>query len=373
MMNTKRSSRSVDCGIKSGAILPEAFMEISRELFDQQRRPRFGNANPERMHIAYWEWMIRGPDSLPTREQEGVHAELGLIMRGGMLKSVYGPWRARDLFKISLNREDGPIWSFDRMGRTCTKLSDGRRVCVAGEHEDSYDPDFCIYNDVVVFGPTDQIEIYGYPKEIFLPTDFHTATLASDRIILVGSLGYPDDRRPGHTPVYALGLSGYRISEIETSGEMPGWIFKHKADFDSEGIITIRGGEVFEECDGNHRYRRNLEDYALDIRSGVWRQVTNRNWPQFFIYPEDRKRFEMELTPETILPRGVEHTVMPCEDSDGALIVIEGVPVSFTVDSREIQVVVQGDLPSDLSLRIAEEVRSSAEAAVQRRCVLEEI
>jgi hypothetical protein len=32
-------------------------MEISRELFDEQARPLFGNANPERMQLAFWECM----------------------------------------------------------------------------------------------------------------------------------------------------------------------------------------------------------------------------------------------------------------------------------------------------------------------------
>src|SRR5882762_4205433 len=141
-------------------------MEISREMFDQQRQPRFGNANPERMTLAFWEWMIRGDETSAT-DREGRLEELGFRMREGKLKSAYGPYRARDLFKIPLHREDGPIWTFDRMGTSRSQLPDGRVICVGGEHEDYYDPDFCIYNDVVVLGPYDQIEIYGYPKEVF--------------------------------------------------------------------------------------------------------------------------------------------------------------------------------------------------------------
>jgi hypothetical protein len=349
-------------------------MKISRELFDQQRRPRFGTANPERMQLAFWEWMVRGDESPPV-EGEGVLAEYGLMMRQGKLKSGYGPWRVRNLFNVPTNCADGPIWTFDRMGAIRTELSDGRVVCIGGEHEDFYDPDFCIYNDVVVFGPADQIEIYGYPKEVFPPTDFHTATLAGDRVIIVGCLGYPDDRRPGHTPVYALDLSGYRISEIETSGEMPGWIFKHEADFDAEGILTIRGGEFIEECRGKSRYRRNVEDYALDVRSGVWRRLTNRNWREFSIRQEDRGPFMLEqrLEPEAILPRGTEHVVMPCADWNRARILVGGVPVSLTVGVSDVDVIVEGELPGELSLRLAEEVRANAEAAVQRRCVLEQM
>lgn len=249
-------------------------MQISRELFDQQRRPRFGSTNPERMSLSFWEWMVRGPDDRVINGHGGDYASQFGLFREGRCKSVSGPWRARDLFQIPLNRDEGPIWTFDRLGRTCTKLLDGRTIYVAGEHEDSYDPDFCVYNDVVVFGPGDTIEIYGYPKDIFPPTDFHTATLVGNQIILVGCLGYLDDRRPGHTPVYALDLSRYQISEIETVGEMPGWIFDHEADLASDGIITIRGGNVFEKHGGKQQYLQNLEDYTLDVRSAVWQRVT---------------------------------------------------------------------------------------------------
>lgn len=348
-------------------------MEISREVFDQQRRPRFGNANPERMHLAFWEWMIRGPASEVIEEHGGTYAAQFGLMREGKLKSVFGPWRVRDLFKIPLNRDEGPIWTFDRMGRTCTELPNGRTVCIGGEHEDYYDPDFCIYNDVVVIYPEGEIDICGYPKEVFPPTDFHTATLIGGQIILIGGLGYPEDRRPGHTPVYALDLSDYHISEIETSGEMPGWIWKQEADFDSAGRITIRGGEVFEDRESDHRFRRNLEDYSLDIRSGLWEQITNRNWRQFSIRRGDRKWFDESPKPESLLPGNIEHTVVPCEDDwRSALIVVKEVPISFTVEMDAVQVVVQGDLSSELLLRIIEGVRSNAEAAIQAPCVQEQ-
>jgi hypothetical protein len=39
-----------------------------------------------------------------------------------------------------------PVWCFDRFGGTVTVLPDGRQVYIGGEHEDYYDPDFCIYN-----------------------------------------------------------------------------------------------------------------------------------------------------------------------------------------------------------------------------------
>jgi hypothetical protein len=276
---------------------------------------------------------------------------------------------ARDLFQAPLNRDHGPIWTYDRMGQTRTELPDGRLVRIGG------DPDFCIYNDVVVFGPTDQIEIYGYPREVFPPTGFHTGSFVGNSIILVGCLGFPDDRRPGHTPVYSLDLSDYRISEVRTAGEAPGWVFQHEADVTPDGFITIRGREVIKERDGERRYRRNVEEFSLDTRSWVWRRLTSRNWLQFSIRQEDRGLFVLEKDPklELLFPREVEHTVVPCEDLSRIRFVVQDVPVSVAVAVRDIEVIVEGQLPVELEGRIAEEVRANAEAAIQRRCVLQRV
>jgi hypothetical protein len=326
------------------------------------------------MQLEFWEWMIRGGENLPA-QQEGILGQLGQMMRDGKLKARNGPWRARDVFHIPINREDGPIWTFDRMGATHTELPDGRVVCIGGEHEDDYDPDFFIYNDVIVIGPSDQIAIYGYPIEVFQQTDFHTATLVDGRIIIVGCFGYPVDCRPGSTPVYVLDLEGYRITAMETSGQMPGWIFRHTAEIDSAGIITIRRGQVHEMTGGQPRTRRNLEDFTLDIRSGIWRRLTNRNWRQYSICREDREWFELDQSPEglTLLPRNIEHSIEPCEDDRSVRIRVGGVPVSLTVSIDSIEVIVEGELPGELALRVVEEIRTHAETAIQRRCVLEEV
>ncbi|MEO0989609.1 MAG: hypothetical protein AAFX00_01520, partial [Pseudomonadota bacterium] len=51
-----------------------------------------------------------------------------------------------------------PVWSFDRFGTSYTRLPDSRWVAIAGEHEDHYDPDFCIYDDVTIFDGKGGIE-----------------------------------------------------------------------------------------------------------------------------------------------------------------------------------------------------------------------
>jgi hypothetical protein len=347
-------------------------MEISQELFAQQRRPRFGNANPERMQIAFWEWMIRGDE---TREEEEAHADvanLNPITSDVEIRSGYGPYHARKLLTTPLNC-DGPIWTFDRMGSTRSELPDGRILCIGGEHEDYYDPDFYIYNDAIVFGRADEIEIYGYPPEVFPPTDFHTATLVNDRIIVIGCLGYQHARRPGYTPVYGLDVSRFHITEIQTRGENPGWIFKHEADFDPKGVINIRGGEVIQKRGDTQQYRRNLEDYALDVRSWTWHRATNRNWSQFSICQENKNMFVVEKRPEpqALLPRTIKHIVAPCDEWNGARIVIDGVPVSLRVGVSSIDVVIEGNMAPEIAQRFVEDVRTNAETIVGTHCFVE--
>jgi hypothetical protein len=344
-------------------------MRISREIFDQQRRPRFGRSNPERMPFAFWEWMIQG--DAPRGGQDGSLGEFGVHMRDGKIKSTYGPYRARDLFDISLNREEGPIWTFDRMGTTQNTLDDRRVVYIGGEHEDFYDPDFYIYNDVVILGPHGQTEIYGYPKQVFAPTDFHTATTIGDRIIIVGGLGYVHERRPGYTPVYILDLLNFKISEVVTSGEMPGWVSKHTASY-ARQEITIRGGQLVQEKNGRQRLLRNFEDYALDVRSWTWRRLTNRNWREFSIRQE-KGAFVLDRTPrvEAILPPMCP--VVPCEGHEDARIIVAGIPLTLTINVMDTDVVVQGELPTATLARVVEDIRSRTEAAIQSPCILEQL
>ncbi len=79
-------------------------------------------------------------------------------------------------------------------------------MLIAGEHEDCYDPDFQIYNDVVVLHPDGRMDILGYPREIFPPTDFHSATLVGEQIFIIGGLSYPEERQAAKTRVYCLKL-----------------------------------------------------------------------------------------------------------------------------------------------------------------------
>jgi hypothetical protein len=127
-----------------------------------------------------------------------------------------------------------------RYGQSITLLPDGRVIAIGGYHDDP--PDFCIYNDVVVYDERGNFKIYGYPKDVFPPTDFHTATLVDDWIYIIGNIGYDKDRIEGETPVYRLNCTTFAIEPVITAGECPGWISGHHA------VVRVGGLATYAAC-----------------------------------------------------------------------------------------------------------------------------
>lgn len=215
--------------------------EITKTRFDRQSTPHYGNTNPQVMDVDFWKLMIQ------TRQ--------------------WAYW-ARCQFQVT--GYENPIWCFDRFGMSKTKLPNGRTIYIAGEHEDAHDPDFWIYNDVIVIDENCEITIYGYPREVFPPTDFHSATLVDDFIYIIGSVGYTDTRQVGFTPVYRLHTQTFRIEEVDTSGEMPGWISRHEAVYDADtNHIIISGGQLTDA----HTFITQPHTYQLDLKTLVWERV----------------------------------------------------------------------------------------------------
>lgn len=205
---------------------------------------RFGVRNPEPIDEPFWIAMIRA----------GVPA-----------------YSAGMKYAAPLTCPRLPIWSAHRFGQSVTRLPDGRFVQVGGEHEDFYDADFCIYNDVFVHAPDGSIAIFAYPEEVFSPTDFHTATLIGDTLYLVGGLGYQGKRRYGTTPVYRLDLETFAIERLATSGPAPGWIYGHRAESREASVLRVWGGTVVTAGETSERHDPNGATFLLDLESGVWR------------------------------------------------------------------------------------------------------
>ena len=227
----------------------QAMFQATPAEYLKYKSPRFGTANPERMDNPFWSDMIQiGGNAYQAREhfQDGTAFE-----------------------------KPGVVWCADRFGSSLTPVKEGRYVQVGGEHEDYYDPDFYIYNDVVIYDGKGSFQILGYPKDVFPPTDFHTATLVEDTIYLIGGAGYPEQRKPGFTPVYRLHTDSWKIEAVKTSGEMPGWISNHRARYEpTKNTIRVEAGKLSilnedEELD----LVTNQSEYELDLSTLVWRKL----------------------------------------------------------------------------------------------------
>lgn len=197
-----------------------------------------------------------------------------------MLESGESAFGAGEAFGLSRSFSDTPwqhIWNADRFGQSLTGLPDGRWVQIGGEHEDGYDPDFFIYADVIVHTPPSEPggawdrRVFAYPEDVFPPTDSHTATLVEDgRIIVIGCLGYPAQRLPGETPVYALDTNTFQFQRLECMGAAPGWLHKHQAQVVAPGVVEVWGGE---RCTGANKYQAVPGRWRLDLARLQWQMT----------------------------------------------------------------------------------------------------
>lgn len=203
---------------------------------------RFGRENPERMVVPFWDFMI----------VQAIHA-----------------YTARVRFAAGASSPGEPVWCYSRFGQSITRLPDGSIVEIGGEHEDSYDADFCIYNDVVVHDGRGGFTVFGYPREVFPPTDFHTATYCQGAIYIVGGLGYAGERAPGPTPVYRLDCGTFAIERIAASGPDPGWVERHRARLDGDDLV-VTGGHVLTREAGAEAWVKNERVVALDLGTRRW-------------------------------------------------------------------------------------------------------
>ena len=243
-------------------------MRIHRGIFTRQRDRQFGTANPSHMDCPFWQHMVQTGQSAHSAKLEfdpdgDVHA-------------------------------GGPVWCFHRFGPTRTLLPDGRVICIGGEHEDGGFPDFYIYNDVIVVMPDGTAAIYGYPRDVFPPTDFHTATLFGDCILIVGRLGYKEERGE-QTPVYRLSLKKLAITRLVTSGPSPGWLYGHQAKLVDDGrALRVWGGRVLKPKGKGQTPVRYIEAADLVLADLTWRPAA---------VPEDENRLPwLEDWPEEWQP-----------------------------------------------------------------------
>ena len=238
--------------LNPSAAVDLSLQDITQDQFLRAHQPRFGSQNPEICNELFWQAMI------VTRESA----------YGGKLaiQADTDEWYQ----KIAAL---GPAWSADRFGQSITWLDDGRCIEIAGEHEDSYDPDFYIYNDVFVHEPGKLPQIYLYPREVFPPTDFHSATLIGDWIYIIGSLGYPEDRANNVCPVYRLNINTFCIEPVSTTGKDPGRMCMHRAILREKRYIEISDGKL---CALDIEFETPSPPAVFDAKNHVWLEPESR-------------------------------------------------------------------------------------------------
>ncbi len=242
--------------LKNGKDLSLLSFKTSDEVFLAWRAPRFGIENPSIINSQHWKACIYSREGAYTIDQK----------HNGVSNT--------------------PTWCFSRFGQSITRI-DGKEIYIAGEHEDYYDENFYIYNDVVVVNSDNSVEIYNYPKAIFPQTDFHSASLIdSQTILIIGNLGYAKEREKNITPVYSLNITAFKIKKIVTYGDNPGWIYKHRAIVnDTHKSIKIVGGEIQSQTN-----LENIDEWQLDLKTYQWTRLTEKRWKRWRVYREDKKR-----------------------------------------------------------------------------------
>ena len=352
--------------------------EVTREVFVEWRDARRGKLAAEDLSNPYWSWLIESEES---------------------------SWSANQHFNGPSSYGGNPAWSAERFGQSTTTLPDGRTLLIAGEHEDHYDPDFFIYNDIIVRHPDGRIEILGFPETVFPPTDFHTASLVDGKIILIGNLGYPDQRRHGETQILVIDPATWEIRKQPSTGENPGWIHDHQATV-SDGKITISRGKIC--ADSNSSLLENFDDWQLNLKDWSWKRLTHRTVSVFELVREDgepnslhdmetwmfQKKYgaiqppempELEGTDvlaelhETMKglepkdheaylrrhqPDGVDFTQLPqSEDSLEVRIEVGGVLLRYDEDFDRVRLVIEGDLAPELIQKLKDDLKSKLERA----------
>jgi len=323
---------------------------ITPEVFAEWRTVRRGRGQAQQLTNPLWAWMV---------------------------ETGHGPYVVNEHFDGEPSCDAGPGWTNDRFGQSTTRLSDGRTVLIGGEHEDYYDADFHIYNDVIVRTPDGAVEILGYDEASFPPTDFHTATLVGDRIMLVGSLGYPGRRAAGSTQVLELDTQHWHVRTVDTTGDGPGWIHRHDTRLGDDGRLLVTGGRIWiDDGTASGALIDNGDDWELDARF-TWRRLTDRGWQHWRIERVDRQPSAAWQLRTSALAAGrndatsgaladlydlpVAHRRLPStrpEDFNVVRMSADGTDVRCTEDMGGITVTIEGPPASEVVDAIVEHLRS---------------
>lgn len=142
---------------------------------------------------------------------------------------------------------------------------------LGGEYDDFYDPDFLIYNDVIVKYDDGSVKHFGYPEDVFPCTDFHTAIYysAHNCIYIIGSIGYADPLKVRKdTSVFKLDLQTFAISKVDYQGTNPGWIHNNY----NMNNMKLKGSKVWVTGHKDKRKKEYVRKkvFTFDLETRTW-------------------------------------------------------------------------------------------------------
>ncbi|MDB6110757.1 MAG: hypothetical protein JWR69_2507, partial [Pedosphaera sp.] len=145
----------------------------------------------------------------------------------------------------------------------------------------------------------------GYPRDVFPPTDFHSATQVGDHIIVLGNLGYPEDRKLGTTQILTLDLATFAIASVQASGASPGWIHGHAVELSADRrSILLRGGKL-ERGGEDKSLVENIDDWRLHLADWHWERMTERRWLRWDVRRSDGQRNHLWEIQQAVWSRSV--------------------------------------------------------------------
>jgi len=109
--------------------------------------------------------------------------------------------------------------------------------------------------------------------------------------MMLRCLGYPHQRHKDKTPVYKLSLDDFSIRKVLTEGETPNWLHNHNAKpTDDKKFIICDGGRTIHPS-GN--YLENLAEWQLELNTGTWTKLSEKQWTRWRIHRADNSRNEL--------------------------------------------------------------------------------
>lgn len=219
---------------------------ISKKVYREWREPRFGEWNGQPLTNPVWQWLI---EEKPE------------------------PSAADTLFRLRDTDSLGPAWTFNRVGASETALPNGQILWAGGRHGEPGDPNYYVYNDLVVKKPEGEFSVLGYPEAIFPPIHSHSATLVSNYILLIGGLGGPESEPSETTRIQAIRIEKFGLHPWSGVGPGPGAIYGHTAKLsDNKLWIEVSGGFI-QSPDGSST--PNSKRWRLDLDTLYWTELAD--------------------------------------------------------------------------------------------------